>query len=292
MSTIYIFKLNEDKFYISEFHNDIIKSIDQMIEKLISDKQSDNYKNLFVQNLGTALCNIDWIKKYPIESIVEKIQDSYLEKVFIHYVKQYGIDNVRCDLYKNIIYSEEEYKYLQDILIKSIPDQIKSIDLEINTLKSIFDMITSNNLVIVRYEKYGAVQSLLHQKIHEHMLILQDQRRIKPTDDIIIFKQTKLAEFNGLLQTGKVTINLLLPNFIDTFIKKYKDISHILKPVLKEYFLNSKILEEIANALLLQKKNQQLISKYGKLDNINKKLSDMLYRKIELIHELDDVEIE
>jgi len=58
MTTIYIFKLNENKYFISEFTKEIIDSIDSMIKKLISGKDA-NYNQLLTQNLAaTVLCQI------------------------------------------------------------------------------------------------------------------------------------------------------------------------------------------------------------------------------------------
>ena len=73
------------------------------------------------------------------------------------------------------------------------------------------------------------------------------------------------------------TMNLISPDF--------KEILN--DNVYKDYFSDHKIVEEIANASLLQKKNEYLIFKYGTLDKINEKLSTMLYKKIDLINNLE-----
>lgn len=84
-------------------------------------------------------------------------------------------------------------------------------------------------------------------------------------------------------------INLLTPNFINSYINKYNFKDVAIRKALENIFSNYKIIEEIANALFLKKTNETLISNYGTLDEINKKISSMLYRKIELLHELDDI---
>ena len=55
---------------------------------------------------------------------------------------------------------------------------------------------------------------------------------------------------------------------------------------LEKYFSNHKILEEIANALLLQTQTKQMISKYGTLEEINDKITNMFQKKIILLYDL------
>jgi hypothetical protein len=185
---------------------------------------------------------------------------------------EYGIDNVRSDIYKDIELSPSVVKYIDDILLNSdapVPIRIKLLDEEINKLKSTFDFITENNVVIDKYLKYK----------HNSYLSIRDS-----------ITRTKVNE---------IDFNVLIPNFIDTYIKSMKDLVNSdecneMKSTLEKYFSNHKIVEEIANTLLLQKKNQKLIFKYGTLDEINKKLASMLYRKIDLINmlEMDDIQEE
>ena len=293
MTTIYVFKLTEDKYYISEFKNEIIDSIHSMIEKLLS-KKDINYNQLLTQNLGATLSSIEWIKKYPIEKIFEIRENTNLEKISIYYIKKYGIDKIRSDLYKDIELSESNINYINNLLdesLESVSNRINLINKEITELKSIFDIIGKNNIVIEKYKNYGLVQ--LNKIVqNQHLSFsqqIQHQLQLKQSQD---YERLNLyhQEINKLVYT---TCNLLLPNFIDSFIKdKSKDFSpimiDIIKSIFEEYFSDHKLVEKIANALLLQKKNEKLISKYGTLDEINKKLSNMLYRKIDLIHMLNE----
>jgi hypothetical protein len=243
MSTIYIFKLNEDKFYISEFNNDIIKSIHQMIEKLISDKQSDNYKNLFVQNLGTALCNIDWIKKYPIESIIETKENISTESVTFQYMKNYGIDNVRSDLYKQITLTESETTIIKDILNYQkdpIKNRIKKLDIEINKLKKIFDAITSNNAIVFKYSNYP-----IRISNSEFEQVLSNIRRKKSQEEYKLCQSGMLPEqIQQIVQQIEScdTIYLLTPNFINSYINKYNFKDDRIRISLEYTFSNYKII--------------------------------------------------
>ena len=276
MTTIYVFELNENKYYITEFKNEIIEPIKEMVKKLVPENDSDKIKSLLIQNLGTTISSFEWIKKYPIKTIAEIKENSNIEKVSIYYIKEYGLENVRSDMCKDIELSDNLVKYIQTILNHSdlpVPIRIKLIDQEINKLKSTFNFITENNIIIDKYLKYslyGVIRLLSNHLFDKFANQLNDKQ-----------------------------INVLIPNFIDTFIKSMKEnfSSNLddyikIKVILEEYFFNQKILEEISNALLLKKKIEKLISKYGTLDELNKKIVNMLNRKIELIHmlELDDIQ--
>jgi len=299
MTTIYVFKLNEDKFYISEFHNDIINSIHQMIGKLIQDKQSDNYKNLFVQNLGTAISTIDWIKKYPIESIVETKENISSESLTYQYMKKYGIDNVRSDLYKEINFTEDELVDIKDILNyddEPVKERIKKLDIEINKLKTIFDAITNNNVIVFRYLNYPlSYPQIIYNNQEYHVTKSQQQKKVN--DELRKLQQQGVPVLPHTEQYKQIIqqigscdhINLLIPNFINSYINKYNFKDVTIRKALEDFFSNYKILEEIANALFLKKTNETLISDYGTLDEINKKISSMLHRKIELLYELDNI---
>jgi hypothetical protein len=300
MTTIYVFKLNEDKFYISDFNNDIINSIHQMIGKLIQDKQSDNYKNLFVQNLGTAISTIDWIKKYPVESIVETKENISSESLTYQYMKKYGIDNVRSDLYKEINFTEGELIFIKDVLNyydEPVKERIKKLDIEINKLKTIFDAITNNNAIVLRYLNYDISQIINNPIPNQEFKLIKSEQQQKLNYELEKLKKQGVTMLYHTEQYKQIIqqigscdhINLLTPNFINSYINKYNFKDVRIRISLENTFLNYKIIEEIANALFLKKTNETLISNYGTLDEINKKISSMLYRKIELLHELDDI---
>lgn len=257
MTTIYVFKLNEDKYYISELGDSII--------------------NFY---------NKEWIKKYPIQTIIETKENTNIEKVYIYYIKEYGIDNVRSDLYSDVELSDAIKIRINSILndsLESVSNRIKSINGEITDLKSVFDIIEKNNIVINEYKNYR-----LFEKVYNlHELFLNQLLKQQPE---LQHQKLRLYQEKNILSCQ--TYNLLLPDFINSFIKdKLKqnyNLIDIIKPILEDHFSDHKLVEKIANALLLQKKNEKLISKYGTIEEINKKLSNMLYKKIELIHMLDN----
>ena len=136
MSTIYVFELVEEKYYITEFKNDVIESIESMIKKLIPENDPIKFNSLLTQNLGAIISSIEWIQKYPIKKIAEVKENKNLENIFIEYVKKYAIDNVRCDLYKELKLSDNDIKYIENILDESKESTLKRIqfiDKEITT---------------------------------------------------------------------------------------------------------------------------------------------------------------
>jgi hypothetical protein len=321
MTTTYVFTLNENKYFVTEIKNEVIETIEQMIKKLMPNCNFSEYDDLLCQNLGKTISSLEWIKKYPIEKITKTNYN--LERIFFNYVKNYGIDNVRSDVYKDIELSEGSINYIQTVLNDSkepIPIRISLLDMEINKLKNAYDSIVKNNSVIQKYTNYST--NLILQKIdQEKQLKYQiEQNNISSLQQRIQLEQQlqrnqqdlqqKQQELQGkqkelqleIQENRKLTqkyqhyfqsnyINTLLPYFIDTFIKENKIDSRTVKSFLINHFSDHKLVEEITNALLLKKQNEKLITKYGTSEVINEKLSEMFYKKIELIHqlELDDV---
>jgi len=305
-TTVYVFTLDKDKYYISEFNNDIIEPIEKMIKKLVPNNDSEKIESLLTQNLGATISSLEWIKKYPIKSVSKTNYN--LEKITNNYMKNHSIDNVRSDLYKDVELSEDTIKYINCIIKESsepISKRIKQIDFEISKFKKIFDIITNNNNIISKYEKYsiqniyqyvqGRIQEI-QQKIQEitrqlHIApqIQKGEKGFHPKKNNNLSKAQKEIEYLNQKnqeiyrdqQQYGLSLNLLSPNFKEILNDK----------VYSEYFSNHKIVEEIANARLLQKKNEKLIFKYGTLEQINQKLTTMLYNKIDLIDSLDIDEI-
>jgi hypothetical protein len=303
-TTVYVFKLNEDKYYISEFNNDIIEPIEKMIEKLVPNNDSEKIESLLTQNLGTTISSLEWIKKYPIKSVCKTNYN--LEKITSNYMRNHGIDNVRSDLYQDVELSEDIIKDINLIINESsepISKRIKQIDFEISKFKKIFDIITTNNNIISKYEKYPMynITQYVQRRMQEIQLKIQEittRQNITyaipkgekgfHTKEILndkLYKAKRESEYinqkyqelcRNQPQNG-FTMNLISPDFKEILNDK----------VYKDFFSDHKIVEEIANASLLQKKNEKLIFKYGTLDKINEKLSTMLYKKIDLINSLE-----
>jgi len=272
MNSICVFELDNNKYYVTEFKNEVIQPIKEMIKNLVSDNDSDKIKSLLTQNLSVLISSLDWIKQNPIKTIMEMKENTSLEKIYINYVKEYGINNIRSDIFKDVELSESAVKKIQELLDNSnYPASviIPLLDKEINKLKNIYNFIQNNSVIIERYSNY----ELRFDGLGNFMRL------------------TKIK--------NRPIINTLLPNFIDTFFSNFtnilsKDESDDIKSKLKNHFSEFKIMEEIAKAVLLKKQVDKLIFKYGSLEVINAILSKLLDKKIDLIHsmEMDDIENE
>jgi hypothetical protein len=301
MTTTYVFTLNENKYFITEFKNEVIETIEQMIKKLIPDGNPYDSDDLLIQNLGKTISSLGWIKKYPIEKITKTNYN--LEKIFFNYVKNYGIDNVRSDVYKDIELSEANMNYIQTILDDSkepISTRISLIDIEINKLKKVYDDIVKNNSVIYKYTNYGTnfiiqkYNELINKQHNEENEKIQKLNYQGKSQQYQLERQQFQLKTQQLQQQSQKNnqlinkiINTLERCFIDDFIKDYNINDDDIKTIIDKHFSDHKLVEEIANALLLKKQNEKLIAKYGSLEVINKKLSEMLYKKIDLLHQID-----
>jgi hypothetical protein len=311
MSTIYVFELVEGKYYITEFKNDVIESIESMIKKLIPENDPIKFNSLLTQNLGAIISSIEWIQKYPIKKIAEVKENKNLENIFIEYVKKYSMDNVRCDLYKELKLSDNDIKYIENILDESKESTLKRIqfiDKEITKLKSVNDFIKKNIMNIDKYLNYNIrnkIQEIIrlrNQEMHKNNGKHQYNHEINIVNQFnqIINQESHQLSTNQVYPKPKsnlTCINVLIPNFIDNYteqkIKSFKCVfDNILKPILEEHFCNHALAEEISNALLTKIKCDKLMLHYGTLDEINNKLSKMYYKKCELLHMLEEDEIE
>jgi len=325
MTSVYVFMLKEDKFYISEFNNDIIEPIERMIKKIVPENDSKKIQSLLTDYLGSTISSLEWIKKYPIEYVTKsKIK---LEKITIQYMETYGIDNVRSNIFKDIKLSEDIIESIEDSIktfkikkkesSETISMRIKKIDFEIYNLKKVYDTITINNKTINKYENYGLGNIInyyngkdktqekykiildklcrLNQEQVQQLRQQQQQQQIQQHLQRINQKVTQPPNFHPKGENKSInietqirsTVNLLLPNFTEI----YEEIYGNYKEYFSDYFSDHKIVEEIASASLLKKKNEKLIFKYGTLQKINEALSKMLYEKIDLINsmEMDDI---
>lgn len=226
---ICVFELTDNKYYITEYDS------------------SDSFTTL---NLGLSLQNIDWIKKYPIKTILGDKFTCDIDSISIQYMIKYGIDNVRSDYYTDVI--------LKDNILKIINSKIKALkpsntDSEINKYKKLYKNIKDNNLIIEKFTNYRINLNNIH---------------ISRIDN----------NYSAIMENiSNASINVLIPNFINTF-------SEEIKSILEKYFCNWKLMEEIYQAVLLKKKTDKIISTYGNLDVINKKIVELYQIKIDLLY--------
>ena len=122
METLCIFKLQENKYFIHKVKNDDLKEIIEMIacdflmndwDKLHTPSFDFNKKN-YIEKL-----NLEWTNKYKLISMkkMELITDNNIfNKKLLEYIKKYGFDNVRSDIFKDIELTKDYYKILYSIM--------------------------------------------------------------------------------------------------------------------------------------------------------------------------------
>jgi len=261
MTSIYVLELNDNKYYITEIENDtnnanILAKID-IIKKL------------------------PWVKKNRIKSLRKMIDTSKtIRNVSIEYIKKYGIENVRSDLIQS--------KTIDTSILAEINsttyDKVKfaSLDNEINMLKNIHDSITDNENSLLKYKKIFLADTDIinkYKKVYDLLTIMNkwifiefDLLKPKFSEEYIghitqIFKKIKGNGNGDTIQTD------ITPEELES--------------TLKTFFSKFETLEEISNGLVIQKKNEKLLSKYGSVEEIKEKLTKLFAEKINLLQSLN-----
>jgi len=122
MSSICIFKLQDNKYYVTELTSQHIR--ESVFNKGRNNESDDEFveivKMFMIDVLIKNLTNVDWLKKYPVVDIdkifpVLSIFDE--DKWTKDYMFKYGIDNVRGSFYQDII--------LEDYNINNIENELQ-----------------------------------------------------------------------------------------------------------------------------------------------------------------------
>ena len=121
MSSICIFKLQENKYYVTKLTSEHIR--ESVFNKGRNNESDDEFlgivKMFMIDVLIKNLNNVEWLKKYPVIDInniypVLSIFDE--DKWTKDYMFKYGIDNVRGSFYQDII--------LEDYIINNIENEL------------------------------------------------------------------------------------------------------------------------------------------------------------------------
>ena len=121
METLCIFKLREDKYFIHKVKNDDLEEILDMIacDLLMNDwdklhNPSFDFKKNYFEKL-----NLEWTNTYKLVSI-EKMENltnkNMFNKKIIEYIRKYGFDNVRSNLFSNIELTKDDFKTIYSII--------------------------------------------------------------------------------------------------------------------------------------------------------------------------------
>ena len=121
MSSICIFKLQENKYYVTELTSEHIR--ESVFNKGRKNESDDKFleiiKMFMIDVLIKNLNNVEWLKKYPVVDIdkifpVLSIFDE--DKWTKDYMFKYGINNVRGSFYQDI--------FLEDYITNNIENEL------------------------------------------------------------------------------------------------------------------------------------------------------------------------
>jgi hypothetical protein len=127
-----IFTLENKKYYIKQYQQDLIDSITNMVEKL-------NNPELFLNTLKPTVQNISWIIENPIISY-KIVNTEKLEDTTVQLMKQFGMQSTRSDLCPDAYINFEESEYLRGRINEEeqpVMDRIAILDGQIEVLKDV-----------------------------------------------------------------------------------------------------------------------------------------------------------
>ena len=269
-----IFTLENKKYYIKQYQQDLIDSITNMVEKL-------NNPDLFLTTLKPTVQNISWIIENPI--ITYKIVNTEkLEDTTVQLMKEFGMQSTRSDLCPNAYINFEESEYLRGRINEEeqpVMDRIAILDGQIEVLKDVNSKLDKEAIIKNKYTNYNIFG-------YQHLLTQ--------------YEQTILRDFhNTICRNDLIKINLLDDKSIDNFVDNFE--KYMLLPQMKnrfkaandseiniseikdKLFNNSSVLQERIEAKIAKIKYDNLINKYGDKKIIEENLQDLLTKKLKLI---------
>jgi hypothetical protein len=270
-----IFTLENKKYYIKQYQQDLIDSISNMVEKL-------NNPDLFLTTLKPTVQNISWIIENPI--ITYKIVDTEkLEDTTVQLMKEFGMQSTRSDLCPNAYINFEESEYLRGRINEEeqpVMDRIAILDGQIEVLKDVYSKLDSERIIIERYSDYMNYvinYNNSHCTPNPISNLLTDYEKQIFNQNILFMKENKINLCN----------NYTIENYFDAFKNinfRYSDKRSLDINELKSRFLSNYIVtEDIIKAKIAKIKYDNLINKYGDKKIIEENLQDLLTKKLKLI---------
>ena len=269
-----IFTLENKKYYIKQYQQDLIDSITNMVEKL-------NNPDLFLTTLKPTVQNISWIIENPIISY-KIVNTEKLEDTTVQLMKEFGMQSTRSDLCPNAYINFEESEYLRGRINEEdqpVMDRIAILDGQIEVLKDVNSKLDKEAIIKNKYTNYNIFG-------YQHLLTQ--------------YEQTILRDFhNTIYRNDLIKINLLDDKSIDNFVDNFE--KYMLLPQMKnrfkaandseiniseikdKLFNNSSVLQERIEAKIAKIKYDNLINKYGDKKIIEENLQDLLTKKLKLI---------
>lgn len=268
-----IFTLENNKYYIKQYQQDLIDSITNMIEKL-------NNPELFLTTLKPTVQNICWIIENPIKSY--KIVDTEkLEDMTVQLMKQFGMQSTRSDLCPDAYINFEESEYLRGRINeedKPVMDRIAILDGQIEVLKDVNIKLSSEEQIIDNYSDYIKYIAETYNRVN-----------VNPGFISILLKEEEMHTLVSSIGKTQNKLSLYIDNAIENYFdsiltNQYFGNKHIIIKRIKEKFLTSYLVtEDIIKAKSAKIKYDKLINKYGDKKSIEESLQDLLTKKLKLI---------
>jgi len=268
-----IFTLENRKYYIKQYQQDLIDSITNMVEKL-------NNPDLFLTTLKPTVQNISWIIENPIISY-KIVNTEKLEDTTIQLMKEFGMQSTRSDLCPNAYINFEESEYLRGRINEEeqpVMDRIAILDGQIEILKDINSKLDKEEIIINNYSDYAKSILVTYNRMNVNSdfisnSLIEEERQVlansicRTQNKISLYKDNSIENYFDSLLT-----NLQLSN------------SHSIIKRIKEKFLTSYLVtEDIIKAKIAKIKYDNLIYKYGDKKIIEENLQDLLTKKLKLI---------
>lgn len=270
-----IFTLENNKYYIKKYQQDLIDSIKNMVDKL-------NNEELFLTTLKPTVQNNELIIENSIINYMI-IESDKIEELTIKYMKDFGIGNVRSDLYPNVYLNTEEIEYLTNKMKeedKPVIERIAILDGQIEVLKDVYSKLDKEEIIINTYSDYTK---------YIYSSNFNNIKRISNSFN---------NEERNFIQYYPHTISLYndIENYFDS-LSTHKLIGNnqfIIKEIKEKFLTSYLVTEDIIKAKTAKIKYDKLINKYGDKKSIEESLQDLLTKKLKLIESdeyknLDDV---
>jgi len=277
-----IFTLENKKYYIKQYQQDLIDSITNMVEKL-------NNPELFLNTLKPTVQNISWIIENPIISY-KIVNTEKLEDTTVQLMKEFGMQSTRSDLCPNAYINFEESEYLRGRINEEeqpVMDRIAILDGQIEVLKDCLAKLDSEEKIMAKYCGFYPQSDLLTSE----------------EKNIINYYQSSLGNGYNKLNLGD---NKSIKDYFDNleeYLKKlpknkvnygFNSFEINISEMEKKIFNSSSVLQKRIEAKIAKIKYDKLINKYGDKKSIEESLQDLLTKKLKLIESdeyknLDDV---
>ena len=270
-----IFTLENKKYYIKQYQQDLIDSITNMVEKL-------NNPDLFLTTLKPTVQNISWIIENPI--ITYKIVNTEkLEDTTVQLMKEFGMQSTRSDLCPNAYINFEESEYLRGRINEEeqpVMDRIAILDGQIEVLKDVKTKLDKEEIIINNYSDYikYIINSYNQINVNPNFisnLLTNEERNL-------LARSINRIE-NKLNLCKDYAIDIYFENMLKD--RNYQDGANtrLIKEMKKKFLTSYLVTEDIIKAKIAKIKYDNLIYKYGDKKIIEENLQDLLTKKLKLI---------